>query len=271
MADATIKPRLIAAGDPSGAPVPPRCRRSSSGTLQTLGAVRAIWLTGKEKAGIVFETGLGGLSKVVESFTRPRSGCTSCGHTTEFMVVHFVLASSIWLHEGPPLTDLTAIVKARRSAAIFAVVLGFLTGGGRTTARERTCASTTPNSEAWSTRPATPAPRNEERRLAKARPLSSMKIAPGLKHPGPGDHVPPHETGSNSRGRGARAGSARHVAGHEHRARRIHDDHSRQQASRRIGQDRNSPHDGRIRPSCPRDPITDSQRHQRRGAPRALA
>ena len=59
-------------------------------------------------------------------------------------MVHFVLASSIWLQEGPPLTDLIAIVKARRIAAIFAVVLGFLTGGGRTTARERTCASNTP-------------------------------------------------------------------------------------------------------------------------------
>jgi hypothetical protein len=78
-------------------------------------------------------------------------------------VVPFVLASSIWLQEGPPLTDLIAIVKARRNAAIFADVLGFLTGGGRTTARERTCASSTPNSEAWSTRPATTAPRNEER------------------------------------------------------------------------------------------------------------
>jgi hypothetical protein len=95
-------------------------------------------------------------------------------------VVHFVLASSIWLQEGPPLTDLIAIVKAHRNAAIFAVVLSFLTGGGRTTARERTCASSTPNSEAWSTRPATAAPRNEERRLAEARALSSMKIAPGL-------------------------------------------------------------------------------------------
>ena len=41
-------------------------------------------------------------------------------------MVHFVLASSIWLQEGPPLTDLIAIVKARRIAAIFAVVLGFL-------------------------------------------------------------------------------------------------------------------------------------------------
>ena len=91
-------------------------------------------------------------------------------------MVPFVLASSIWLQEGPPLTDLIAIVKARRNAAIFAVVLGFLTGGGRTTARERTCASSTPNSEAWSTRPATTAPRNKEGRLAEARPLSSMKI-----------------------------------------------------------------------------------------------
>jgi hypothetical protein len=68
-------------------------------------------------------------------------------------VVHFVLASSIWLQEGPPVTDLIAIVKGRRNAAIFAVVLGFLTGWGRTTAREHTCASSTPNSEAWSTRP----------------------------------------------------------------------------------------------------------------------
>lgn len=66
-------------------------------------------------------------------------------------MVHFVLASSIWLREGPPLTDLIAIVKARRIAAIFAVVLGFLTGGGRTTARERTARLTPPNSEAWST------------------------------------------------------------------------------------------------------------------------
>jgi hypothetical protein len=43
------------------------------------------------------------------------------------------------LQKGPPLTDLIAIVKARRNAAIFADVLGFLTGGGRTTARERIC------------------------------------------------------------------------------------------------------------------------------------
>jgi hypothetical protein len=39
-------------------------------------------------------------------------------------VVPFVLASSIWLQKGPLLTDLIAIVKARRNAAIFAVVLG---------------------------------------------------------------------------------------------------------------------------------------------------
>ena len=46
-------------------------------------------------------------------------------------MVHFVLASSIWLLEGPPLTDLIAIVKARRNAAIFAVVLGFLDWRGK--------------------------------------------------------------------------------------------------------------------------------------------
>ena len=108
-------------------------------SAQTARVHRPIWLQAalnssesKREAGIVFETGLKNLRQLL---TRPRSGCTSRGLTTELFVVPVVLAPSIWLQEGPPPTDLIAIVKARRNAAIFADDLGFLTGGGRTTAR----------------------------------------------------------------------------------------------------------------------------------------
>ena len=54
-------------------------------------------------------------------FTRPRSGCTARGLPTGLVTAPFVLASSIWLLEGPPLNDLIAIVKRRGSAGQIAV------------------------------------------------------------------------------------------------------------------------------------------------------
>src|SRR5439155_10203887 len=47
--------------------------------------------------------------------TRPRSGCTAHGLREETATRVFVLASSIWLLEGPPVNDLMAIVKMRRN------------------------------------------------------------------------------------------------------------------------------------------------------------
>ena len=52
----------------------------------------------------------------LEGFTRPRSGCTSRRLPTGLLTAPFVLASSIWLLKGPPLNDLIATVKVRRSA-----------------------------------------------------------------------------------------------------------------------------------------------------------
>jgi hypothetical protein len=51
------------------------------------------------------------LTKEPSSLTRPRSGCRSCRLWTSLLTEHFVLASSIWLLEGPPWCGLTALAK----------------------------------------------------------------------------------------------------------------------------------------------------------------
>ena len=55
-------------------------------------------------------------SEATLGLTRPRSGCTSRGLLTGLVTARFVLASSIWLPEGPLLNDLIAIVKKHEIA-----------------------------------------------------------------------------------------------------------------------------------------------------------
>jgi hypothetical protein len=48
------------------------------------------------------------------TLTRPRSGCTAHGLKQAPWTAAFVLRSSIWLREGPPVNDLTPMAQFRR-------------------------------------------------------------------------------------------------------------------------------------------------------------
>ncbi len=103
--------------------------------------------------------------------------------------------------------------------------------------------------------------RGRGRAAAQSAPRPAPGIAPREHRgrrlgddPRPRAQLAAHAPRPHHRRRGSRRGGARHVAGHEHRPRRLADDAPRQHAARRARPRGDDGADGRLRPAGPRDP-----------------